>query len=146
MPAFSTLSIVARDPQASIAFYQLLGVELDDHSGDGGGDIVHVTVRGQKPADLDIDSHPLGEIYNAGVRSGASRGLIVGFSVDSRDEVDRIHAAVVAAGHESRQVPYDAFWGARYAIVADPDGNDVGIMSPMDDTMRSWPPTPSPDR
>ena len=34
--------------------------------------------------------------------------------------------------------------GARYAIVVDPDGNDVGIMSPSDDTMRSWPPTPSP--
>jgi uncharacterized glyoxalase superfamily protein PhnB len=70
---------------------------------------------------------------------------VIGFSVDTRDHVDRIHAALVAAGHESRQVPYDAFWGARYAIVADPDGNDVGIMSPMDDTMRSWPPTPSPE-
>jgi catechol 2,3-dioxygenase-like lactoylglutathione lyase family enzyme len=144
MAAFSTLSIVARDTAASIAFYRLLGVELEDHSGDEGGDIVHVTVRGQKPADLDIDSEPLADIYNAGIRSRQSRGLIIGFSVDSRDEVDRIHAAVVAAGHQSRQVPYDAFWGARYAIVADPDGNDVGIMSPMDDTMRSWPPTPSP--
>jgi catechol 2,3-dioxygenase-like lactoylglutathione lyase family enzyme len=145
MTAFSTISLVARDPQASLAFYRLLGVDLEDHSGDDGGDIVHVTVRGKKPADLAVDSEPLADIYNAGFRSRTSRPLVIGFSVDSRADVDRIHAAVVAAGHESRQVPYDAFWGARYAIVADPDGNDVGIMSPMDDTMRSWPPTPSPD-
>lgn len=144
MTVFSTVSIVARDPAASIAFYRLLGVDLEDHSGDGSGDIVHVTARGQKPADVDIDSEPLADIYNAGFRSRESRGLVIGFSVDSRDDVDRIHAAVVAAGHRSRQVPYDAFWGARYAVVADPDGNDVGIMSPVDDTMRSWPPTASP--
>ena len=144
MPAFSTLSIIARDPAASIAFYRLLGVELEDHSGDEGGEIVHVTVRGQKPADVDIDSQPLADIYNAGFRTRASRGIVIGSSVDTRDDVDRIHAAVVTAGHQSRQVPYDAFWGARYAVVADPDGNDVGIMSPMDDTMRSWPPSPSP--
>jgi catechol 2,3-dioxygenase-like lactoylglutathione lyase family enzyme len=142
--AFSTISIVSRDPQASLAFYTLLGVGFEDHSGGGPDDIVHLTVRGERPADLDIDSHHLGTIYNAGVREGTSSNTIIGFSVDSREEVDRVHAAVVAAGHTSRQVPYDAFWGARYAIVADPDGNDVGIMSPSDDTMRSWPPTPSP--
>ena len=32
----------------------------------------------------------------------------------------------------SQQEPYDAFWGARYAIVEDPDGNAVGLMSPID--------------
>ena len=144
MPVLTTLSLVARDPAATIAFYKLLGLDLEDHSGEGSGDIVHVTVRGSKPADLDIDSEPLADIYNAGFRSRASRPFVIGFSVDSREEVDRIHAAIVAAGHGSHQVPYDAFWGARYAIVVDPDGNDVGIMSPLDDTMRSWPPTPSP--
>ena len=145
MPAFSTISLICRDTAASIAFYKLIGLDLEDHSGEDPGEIVHVTVRGQKPADLDIDSEPLGDLYHAGFRARTSRPLVIGFTVDTRDEVDRIHDAVVAAGHESRQVPYDAFWGARYAIVADPDGNDVGIMSPMDDTMRSWPPTPSPD-
>jgi hypothetical protein len=39
---------------------------------------------------------------------------------------------------------FDAFWGARYAIVADPDGNDVGLMSPIDESRRTWPPEESP--
>jgi catechol 2,3-dioxygenase-like lactoylglutathione lyase family enzyme len=137
------VSVVASDPDATIAFYRLLGVEIEDHS--GGSEYLHLTVRGTKPADLDIDSQHLAEVYNDGARTGASGRVIIGFAVDTRDDVDRVHAAVVAAGHPSRQVPYDAFWGARYAVIADPDGNDVGIMSPSDDTMRTWPPTPSPN-
>jgi hypothetical protein len=39
---------------------------------------------------------------------------------------------------------YDAFWGARYAIVADPDGSDVGLMSPIDEQRQTWPPVDSP--
>ena len=40
--------------------------------------------------------------------------------------------------------PFDAFWAARYAVVADPDGNDVGLMSlwrnPAGHGRRSHPP------
>ena len=39
-----------------------------------------------------------------------------------------------------QQAPYDAFWGGRFAIVEDPDGNPVGLMSPNDPAMRTAPP------
>ena len=51
-------------------------------------------------------------------------------------------AALAAEGVAVQQEPYDAFWGARYAVVSDPDGNAVGIMSPVDDAFRSEPPSP----
>jgi hypothetical protein len=38
------------------------------------------------------------------------------------------------------QPPYDAFWGARYAIVEDPDGIAVGLMSPISPDFKSVPP------
>ena len=44
---------------------------------------------------------------------------------------------VTGAGYRGQQPPYDAFWGARYAVVEDPDGNAVGIMSPSDPDRRS---------
>jgi uncharacterized glyoxalase superfamily protein PhnB len=71
--------------------------------------------------------------------------VVVGFSVASRDGVDHLYRKLTDdEGYGGRQVPYDAFWGARYAIVADPNGIDVGIMSPIDDSKRAWPPAPSP--
>jgi uncharacterized glyoxalase superfamily protein PhnB len=56
--------------------------------------------------------------------------------------VDALVAELSAAGVPVQQAPYDAFWGARYAVVSDPDGNGVGIMSPVDDAHRSAPPPP----
>jgi uncharacterized glyoxalase superfamily protein PhnB len=71
---------------------------------------------------------------------GTGGTTILGFSVPTREAVDALYANLVAGGHRGRQQPYDAFWGARYAIVDDPDGNGIGLMSPIETTRRFWPP------
>ena len=53
--------------------------------------------------------------------------VVVGLRVETRAEVDRLYAVATAAGHPGLQPPHDAFWGARYAIVEDPDGLAVGL-------------------
>jgi hypothetical protein len=58
------------------------------------------------------------------------------------DRGPRNHSELVRLNHPSLQPPYDAFWGARYAIVEDPNGIAVGIMSPVSDEYKSPPPTP----
>jgi uncharacterized glyoxalase superfamily protein PhnB len=72
-------------------------------------------------------------------------GVVLGFSLPTREAVDERYRELTSAGYRGRQPPFDAFWGARYAIVADPDGHDVGLMSPIDDSRRTWPPQASPD-
>jgi uncharacterized glyoxalase superfamily protein PhnB len=42
-------------------------------------------------------------------------------------------------GYRGQQPLYDAFWGARYAVIEDPGGNAVWIMSPIDPDRRSQP-------
>ena len=64
--------------------------------------------------------------------------------VNPREDVDATYADMRGAGYAAVQCPYDAFWGARYAIVADPDGQQVGLMSPSDEARKYWPPTPAP--
>ncbi len=76
--------------------------------------------------------------WNAGWPGGP--GAVLGFKVDRRDEVDSLVETLVAAGVPVQQPPCDAFWGARYAVVSDPDGNGVGIMSPIDPERRTAPP------
>jgi len=66
-------------------------------------------------------------------------------TLPTREAIDQRYAELTTAGYRGRQPPFDAFWGARYAIVADPDGNDVGLMSPCRESRRTWPPGQSPD-
>ena len=142
-PVLNQLNLVAKDFDRTLEFYRRLGLEIDPHAAAGG--VRHAEVTLANGFVLEFDDLALARTYNASWRrpGGGSRALI-GFSVPTRDEVDRRYAALTAAGYEGRQEPYDTFWGARYAVVADPDGNDVGIMSPLDASRRSWPPEASP--
>jgi catechol 2,3-dioxygenase-like lactoylglutathione lyase family enzyme len=142
-PVLGQLNVVARDFDATIAFYRRLGVPLAEHGPAGG--VRHAEATLANGFVLELDDLNLARTYNAAWRrpGGSSRALI-GFSVGTRRAVDARYAELVAAGYEGRQPPYDAFWGARYAVVADPDGNDVGIMSPPEASRRSWPPQESP--
>lgn len=142
-PALNQLDIVTRDFDETLAFYRRLGVDLPERPSTGG--IRHAEVTLANGFVLHLDNVELARTYNAAWRQpgGSSRALI-GFSVATREAVDERYAALIAAGHQGRQPPYDTFWGARYAVVADPDGNDVGIMSPIDESRRYWPPKESP--
>jgi uncharacterized glyoxalase superfamily protein PhnB len=139
------LNIVAEDFDAALSFYRRLGLDIREHASHGG--IRHAEVTLPNGLILEFDSQGLARTYNAAWRRpGGSSSALVGFALASRQEVDRLYSELVAAGYQSRQRPYDAFWGARYAIVADPAGNDVGLMSPIDEHHKRWPPTDSPDR
>jgi uncharacterized glyoxalase superfamily protein PhnB len=144
MPSLNQLNIVAKDFDATIEFYRRLGVNVTDASGSADG-IRHAKAVLPNGFVLEFDNHALARTYNAAWRrsDGSSRALI-GFSLPTREVVDLRYAELVSAGYEGRQPPYDAFWGARYAVVTDPDGNDVGLMSPLDENRRTWPPTESP--
>ncbi len=78
-----------------------------------------------------------------GIRSGRddlNGRVVVGFHVPSRSGVDELYAKLTDAGYAGLQAPINAFWGSRYAIVEDPDGVAVGLMSPVSPEMRSPPP------
>ena len=61
----------------------------------------------------------------------------------SREAVNNTYDDLVAARYVGEQPPYDAFRGARYAIVRDPDANSVGLMSAIDPTRRYEPRDPT---
>ena len=144
-PLLNQLSLIARDVDAMVSFYRRLGVDVPEGHRSATDRTRHVDAKLENDFTLSFDNVELARLYNAAWRrpEGGSRTLI-GFSVATRDAVDSTYADLVAAGHPGRQPPYDTFWGSRYAVVADPDGNDVGIMSPPDDGKRVWPPKESP--
>ncbi|MCK9486131.1 MAG: VOC family protein [Dehalococcoidia bacterium] len=86
---------------------------------------------------LDIDHRSFADQWGGQDVPG---GALIGFRVASREGLDVLYERVTAAGHPGVREPYDTFWGSRYAIVLDPSGVAVGLMSPMDPDMRSAPP------
>jgi catechol 2,3-dioxygenase-like lactoylglutathione lyase family enzyme len=131
------LNLVVSDVEASRAFYARLGLDFGDER-DPVWAAHHVSaLHGENapPLDVDLDSETFATKWDEGWPGGA--GVVLGFKVDTRAEVDELVAALAATGISVQQRPYDAFWGARYAVVNDPDGNAVGIMSPVDAARRS---------
>jgi uncharacterized glyoxalase superfamily protein PhnB len=127
---------------ASVAFYRRLGVPLPG-SPDAVGE--HVEVRMPSGFIVELDTADSARLWHAGWRADPSTvSVVIGFTLPSGQAVDDRYAELTALGCTGRQPPFDAFWGGRYAIVADPDGNDVALVGPIDESRRSWPPSESP--
>jgi uncharacterized glyoxalase superfamily protein PhnB len=136
-PVFDQVNLVVRDMDAAVAFYRRLGVDIPDFGPEW--DAHHRSATMANGLDLDLDSVTFAQQWDAGWPGGS--GCVIGFKLASRDEVDRVYSDLTGEGYHGQQPPCDAFWGARYAIVEDPDGNAVGLMSPIDPERRT-PPTP----
>ena len=141
-PVLDQLNLVSADPAASVAFYRRLGVDIAEaaiwRTATGAH---HVNARSGE-VDFELDSTSFAQVWNEGWRSrGDLKGRVVlGFRVVSREAVDEVYEDLTAAGYVGLQPPFDAFWGARYAVVEDPDGIAVGLMSPISPDFRSPPP------
>ncbi len=139
-PKLTMLNLVVADMRASLDFYRRLGTVAS-----GEADGPHAELSMPDGFSLELDTAESARLWHAGVRADPGTGhVVIGFALASREAVDARYAELTAAGYEGRQPPFDAFWGSRYAIVADPDGNDVGLMSPAEESMRTWPPRESP--
>lgn len=141
-PTLHQLNIVSGNPEASIAFYRRLGVHIpDEQVWRTASGVHHVSAEGGSPEDFDLDIDSA-QVWNAGWRGREDLAgrVVVGFRVASRGDVDRLYGKMTAMGYRGLQAPYDAFWGARYAVVEDPDGIAVGLMSPISAGHRAPPP------
>jgi catechol 2,3-dioxygenase-like lactoylglutathione lyase family enzyme len=141
-PELDQLNVVTGDLDAMIAFYRRLGLPVTDSGDDWPprSGARHVEIPMGNGMSFELDNATSAATWHAGVRdAGGAPALVLGFALPSREAVDETYADLVAAGAVGRQQPYDAFWGARYAIVTDPDGHDVGLMSPKDPARRGAP-------
>jgi catechol 2,3-dioxygenase-like lactoylglutathione lyase family enzyme len=145
-PILDQINLVCGDVDASIAFYRRLGVEIPDSRIWGTSTGLHHVSAADDVADrsiaFDLDSAAFAQRWNSAWkgRTDLKGRVVIGFSVATRAEVDEVFRDMTGAGYRGLQEPNDAFWGARYAIIEDPDGIAVGIMSPISPDRKSPPP------
>jgi catechol 2,3-dioxygenase-like lactoylglutathione lyase family enzyme len=131
-PVFNQVNLVVRDMAAMVEFYERLGVEFtrtvppwERHHRTFAEDNV------VEEFDFDLDSQAFATQWDEGWPA-AKTGPVFGFRLSSPEAVDEIYLDLTNAGYAGQQPPWDGFMGARYAVVADPDGNSVGLMGPID--------------
>ncbi len=141
MSTFGQINLLVRDMTATVAFYRLLELDVDDaFEWPAGSGAEHIDGIRADDAYMAFDNPPMARIWSGAFDADRPGGnVVVGLMVDTRDDVDRLVAAVRAAGHGVAREPYDAFFGSRYAIVIDPDGNQVGLKSPIEPDRRYVP-------
>jgi len=120
------IGYVAKDVKATLAFYRLLGLDIPEPE-EGQSHVEVITPNGYR---LAWDSE---EMIRQLIPDwqGAPGRISVAFKCDSPAEVDALYARLTAAGYEGEREPWDAFWGQRYAVVKDPDGNGVDLFAPL---------------
>jgi catechol 2,3-dioxygenase-like lactoylglutathione lyase family enzyme len=129
-PRFDALGVVVSDMPRALAFYRKLGLEFaagaesEDH------------VEAELPGGLRymFDTESVVRTFDAEWQRPTGGHAVGGaFKCDSPEEVDRVYAELLEAGGSPHKEPWDAFWGQRYAQLADPDGTMIELFAPLAD-------------
>lgn len=127
MAKLDLIGLVVRDMAASLRFYALLGVEVPVNMEQE----PHVEVVLPGGLRLAWDSREMIEgIYPDWVEPSGHR-MTLAFLCESPSAVDALYAQVLQNGYPGHKAPWDAFWGQRYAVVVDPDGNLVDLFAEL---------------
>jgi catechol 2,3-dioxygenase-like lactoylglutathione lyase family enzyme len=127
-PTFSVIGIVVADMAASLAFYRQLGFDLPADA-DGQPHVEAELPGGLKVAWDTTDT--IRSFDESWTPPSGGPGVGLAFRCDSPADVDATHDVLVGSGIRSHLAPWDAFWGQRYAVVVDPDGNHVDLFAPL---------------
>jgi uncharacterized glyoxalase superfamily protein PhnB len=129
-PRFDAFGIVVSDMPRALAFYGKLGLGFAD----GAESEDHVET--QLPGGLRymFDTESVVKMFDAEWQRPSGGHAVGGaFKCDSPEEVDRVYAELLEAGGSAHKEPWDAFWGQRYAQLADPDGTVIDLFAPLPD-------------
>jgi catechol 2,3-dioxygenase-like lactoylglutathione lyase family enzyme len=122
------VGIVVDDMARSLAFYRQLGIDLPAEADQQ----PHVDAEVPGGLRLAWDTVETIHSFDPDWRppSGGRGRVSLAFRFDTPAEVDSAYKKLVSLDYEGYKEPWDAFWGMRYAVVHDPDGNGIDLFSP----------------
>ena len=126
MPSLNAIGIVTSDMSRSIRFYRLVGLDVPETPDEG-----HVEASLPSGVRLMLDSEEVIRSFRPDWTRAAGNQISVALECSSPAEVDEVYSRAVAAGFHGEKEPWDAFWGQRYAQLADPDGVPVDLYAAL---------------
>lgn len=125
-PRFAAIGLVVSDMTAAVTFYRRLGFAFPE----GSESLPHAEAELPGGLRLLLDTEDTVRSFHPGWQppTGGSRAAPA-LQCESPAEVDAVYEELVGAGYHGELKPWDAFWGQRYAVVHDPDGNGVDLFA-----------------
>ncbi|WP_129841488.1 VOC family protein [Streptomyces sp. RFCAC02] len=127
-PRLDLFGIITDDMAASLAFYRRLGLAVPADA--DRQPHVEITLPGGGRLAWDTADTVRAFLPDWTPPQGGHR-LSLAFLCEGPTEVDTLWTELTQAGYTGEKAPWDAFWGQRYAIVLDPDGNPVDLFAPL---------------
>lgn len=128
-PTFNAIGTPVADMAKSLAFYRALGLDVPE----GADGEPHVEIPLTTGVKLMLDTHETIKSFAPDWTPEARGGKAsLAFECAAAGDVDAVYARLTEAGYEGYLKPFDAFWGQRYAVVHDPDGNGVDLYAALD--------------
>lgn len=118
------IGIVVKDMKQALDFYRVLGFDIPESTNEE----PHAEVE-QTGFRLAFDTQEIAkEVYGSWEEPYGHR-VELAFKCDSGDALDELYTKIIQSGYDGYREPWDAFWGQRYAIVKDPDGNLISLFA-----------------
>jgi catechol 2,3-dioxygenase-like lactoylglutathione lyase family enzyme len=124
MPQLDLIGIVVEDMPRSLAFYRRLGLDVAPDADSQ----PHVEVALPGGLRLAWDTLETIRSFDPDFAQPSASGISLAFLMESSAALDAAYEELREHGHKP---PWDAFWGQRYAILHDPDGNTVDLFAPL---------------
>ena len=126
MAQLNAIGIVAADMAETIRFYRTLGLDVPETPDEG-----HVETPLPSGVRLMFDTEETIRSFNPDWSRADGNQLSLAFECGSPAEVDELYRRVVDAGFRGEKEPWEAFWGQRYAQLADPNGVPVDLYAAL---------------
>jgi catechol 2,3-dioxygenase-like lactoylglutathione lyase family enzyme len=127
-PQLNVIGVVVADMGKALAFYRRLGLDVPADADK------EPHVEAALPGGLKIAWDTVETIHSFDPDWTPPQGgnrIALAFRCDSPAEVDAVYRDLTGAGYDGHKEPWDAFWGMRYAVVHDPDGNGVDLFATL---------------
>jgi uncharacterized glyoxalase superfamily protein PhnB len=121
------VGMVVRDMAAALRFYRLLGLAIPEGV-EGEPYVEVITPNGYR---ISWNSLEMTKSIDPDWVEPVGQRVSLAFKCDSPAEVDALYRRIVESGYTGHKQPWDAFWGQRYAVVVDPDGNHLDLFAAL---------------
>jgi uncharacterized glyoxalase superfamily protein PhnB len=118
------ISVVTQDMAKSLAFYRHIFTLPEGLDNEG-----HVEITLESGLRFAWDTVAVMQSFEPHYTVAPKQ--VGAFLCESAADVDKKFNDLIGKGGTSVKEPWDAFWGQRYALLADPDSNILDLFAPL---------------